>query len=416
MGELTLPGDKSLSHRAIIFASIANGKSTIRNLLLSRDTNATIEAFKSMGIEININDGDVVIYGKGIKGLRKPIGPIDCVNSGTTARLLIGLLTGQNFDSTVIGSNQLKKRPMDRVSKPLKEIGCKIESNSGRLPVTINPSRIDKFSINTNVSSAQVKSSLMLAALYSEQPVVIIENNATRDHTEKIMSYLNIDLVRMGYTVTVPPVQEIPNFSETIPSDISSAAFLIALGLLTDSSIKLNNVLVNESRMGFIKALVQMGAQINIDNLRTQFGEQVGDIKVSKSNLIGVEIGENEIPNIIDELPIFALVASQAEGESSVQGVGELRVKESDRLEAINQLFIELGMSIEISEDGFKITGPQEIKSGIVKTYGDHRIAMTAVISALIANKEIKPDDTDCIKDSYPSFFNDLQSIGVDSL
>ena len=318
MGELTLPGDKSLSHRAIIFASIASGKSTIRNLLLSGDTNATIEAFRSMGIEINTNDEDVVIYGKGSKGLRKPTGPIDCVNSGTTARLLIGLLTGQNFDSTVIGSNQLSKRPMDRVSKPLKEIGCKVESNRGALPVTIYPSRVDKFSINTNVSSAQVKSSLMLAALYSEQPIVIIENNATRDHTEKIMSYLNIDLVRMGYTVTVPPVKEITNFSETIPSDISSAAFLIALGLLTDSSIKLNNVLVNESRMGFIKALVQMGAQIHIDNLRTQLGEQVGDIKVSKSNLIGVEIGENDIPNIIDELPIFALVASQAEGESSV--------------------------------------------------------------------------------------------------
>ena len=416
MGELTLPGDKSISHRAIIFASIANGKSIIRNLLVSGDTNATIEAFRSMGIEIEINNQEVVIYGKGLKGLSKPKESIDCGNSGTTARLLIGLLTGQGFDSTVVGSQQLNKRPMDRVSNPLNEIGCNVESSSERLPVFIKPSRINKFVINTNVASAQVKSSLMLASMYSEQPVVVVENKATRDHTEKIMSYLNIDVVRMGDTVSVPPVHNIPNFSETVPADISSAAFLVALGLLTDSSINLKNVLINESRMGFVKALAQMGAEINIDNTSTQFGEQVGDLKISKSSLIGIELGEDNIPSIIDELPIFALVASQAEGETSVKGVGELRVKESDRLEAISQLFTELGMSIEIYEDGFKITGPQEIKSGIVKTYGDHRIAMTAIIAAIVANKEIKPDNIGCIEDSYPSFFNDLQSIGVDSL
>ena len=415
MGEVTLPGDKSLSHRAIIFASIANGKSIIRNLLLSGDTKATIEAFQSMGIEIEVNSREVVVYGKGLKGLTKPQGPINCHNSGTTARLLIGLLTGQDFDTTIIGSQQLNKRPMDRVCNPLKEIGCKVKSSHGSLPVSINPSTINRFTISTDVSSAQVKSSLMLASLYSDEPVVIGESQLTRDHTERIMSYLNIDLVRMGYTVTVPPVKEIPSFSATIPSDVSSASFFIALGLLTESSIKLNKVLINESRMGFIKALIKMGAQINIENIDTQFGEQIGDIEVKKSNLTAMEIEEEEIPSIIDELPIFALVASQAKGETLVKGAGELRIKESDRIEAVKDLFLSIGMKIHTQQEGFQIVGKQEIKSGSVKTYGDHRIAMTAVIAALVGGKDITPDNTDCIKDSYPSFFSDLQSIGVDS-
>ena len=415
MGEVTLPGDKSLSHRAIIFASIANGKSIIRNLLLSGDTKATIEAFQSMGIEIEVNSREVVVYGKGLKGLTKPQGPINCHNSGTTARLLIGLLTGQDFDTTIIGSQQLNKRPMDRVCNPLKEIGCKVKSSHGSLPVSINPSTINRFTISTDVSSAQVKSSLMLASLYSDEPVVIGESQLTRDHTERIMSYLNIDLVRMGYTVTVPPVKEIPSFSATIPSDVSSASFLIALGLLTESSIKLNKVLINESRMGFIKALIKMGAQINIENIDTQFGEQIGDIEVKKSNLTAMEIDEEEIPSIIDELPIFALVASQAKGATLVKGAGELRIKESDRIEAVKDLFLSIGMKIYTQQEGFQIVGKQEIKSGSVKTYGDHRIAMTAVIAALVGGKDITLDNTDCIKDSYPSFFSDLQSIGVDS-
>ena len=256
-GEITLHGDKSLSHRAIIFASIANGKSNISNLLLSGDTIATLEAFKSMGIKVEIEKNKVVIYGNGLKGLTSPKGPIDSVNSGTTARLLIGLLTGQDFESTVVGSEQLNKRPMDRVSIPLQELGCNIKLDGENLPAVIKPGKISKNTVYTDVPSAQVKSSLMLAAMYSDQPVVIIENSITRDHTERIMTYLGIDLVRMGNSVTVPPVDEIINFSETIPSDISSASFLIALGALTESSIRLNNILINESRMGFVKVLKQ---------------------------------------------------------------------------------------------------------------------------------------------------------------
>jgi len=405
-GEITLMGDKSLSHRAIIFASLANGKSIIRNLLLSGDTKVTINAFVSMGIKIEINNDTVIIDGKGLKGLKEPVKPIYCANSGTTARLLIGVLTGQNFKSTLIGSDQLSRRPMDRVSSPLNEIGCNIKSNGG----------INKFTVNTNSPSAQVKSSLILAAMYSDEPVVIIEDNATRDHTEKILAHLGVKLVRMGNTVTVPPVDEIPNFSESIPSDISSASFLIALGVLIDSSIKLCNVLLNESRMGFIKALIKMGAQINVQNVSTQFGEQVGDIEIKKSSLKGIKIEKKEIPSIIDELPIFALVASQAQGSTTVEGAGELRVKESDRLEAIYNLLLSIGIEVEISDDGFKINGPQEIQSGQITTYGDHRIAMVAVIASLISEKDIQPDNIECISDSYPSFFSDLKSIGLDSV
>ena len=415
-GEVTLTGDKSLSHRAIIFASLANGKSIIRNLLLSGDTRATINAFVSMGIKIEINNDSVIIYGKGLKGLKEPAKPIYCANSGTTARLLIGVLTGQNFTSTLTGSDQLSKRPMDRVSSPLNEIGCKVKSNGGKLPIIINPSRINKFTVNTSSPSAQVKSSLILAAMYSDEPVVIIEDDATRDHTEKVLAHLGVNLVRMGNTVTVPPVVEIPNFSESIPSDISSASFLIALGVLIDSSIKLCNVLLNETRMGFIKALMQMGARINVQNVSTQFGEQVGDLEIKKSNLKGIKIEKKEIPSIIDELPIFALVASQAEGSTIVEGAGELRVKESDRLEAIYNLLLSIGIEVETSGDGFVINGPQEIQSGQIETYGDHRIAMVAVIASLISEKDIQPDNIECINDSYPSFFSDLKSIGLDSL
>ena len=408
-GEITLHGDKSLSHRAIIFASIANGKSNISNLLLSGDTIATLEAFKSMGIKVEIEKNKVVIYGNGLKGLTSPKGPIDSVNSGTTARLLIGLLTGQDFESTVVGSEQLNKRPMDRVSIPLQELGCNIKLDGENLPAVIKPGKISKNTVYTDVPSAQVKSSLMLAAMYSDQPVVIIENSITRDHTERIMTYLGIDLVRMGNSVTVPPVDEIINFSETIPSDISSASFLIALGALTESSIRLNNILINESRMGFVKVLKQMGADISIENLRPQFGEQVGDIKVEKSILESIDIKEEDIPSIIDELPVFALVASQAEGITTVNGVGELRLKESDRLEAMRKLFSSIGMKFEMYEDSFKIIGPQKIQSGHVKTYDDHRISMTPVVAAHNSNKEIELYNVKCILDSYPSLFKYIE-------
>ncbi len=392
-GEITLHGDKSLSHRAIIFASLANGKSNISNLLLSGDTTATLQAFKIMGIKVEIENNEVVIHGNGLNGLVSPKKPLDCINSGTTARLLIGLLTGQDFESTVVGSEQLTKRPMDRVSIPLQELGCNIKLDGANLPAVIKPGKISKNTVYTNVPSAQVKSSLMLAAMYSDEPVVIIENNITRDHTERLMTYLGINLVRIGNSVTVPPVSEIKNFSESIPSDISSASFLLALGVLTESSIKLNNILINESRMGFVKVLRHMGAEISIENLRPQFGEQVGDIKVEKSHLSSIDINKEDIPSIIDELPIFALVASQAEGITTVNGVG---------------------MKLEIYEESFKIIGPQKIQSGKVNTHDDHRIAMTAVVAGLISNQEIELDNVGCIGDSYPSFFNDIESLKGD--
>ena len=413
-GEITLHGDKSLSHRAIIFASLANGKSNISNLLLSGDTTATLQAFKIMGIKVEIENNEVVIHGNGLNGLVSPKKPIDCINSGTTARLLIGLLTGQDFESTVVGSEQLTKRPMDRVSIPLQELGCNIKLDGANLPAVIKPGKISKNTVYTNVPSAQVKSSLMLAAMYSDEPVVIIENNITRDHTERLMTYLGINLVRIGNSVTVPPVSEIKNFSETIPSDISSASFLLALGVLTESSIKLNNILINESRMGFVKVLQHMGAEISIENLRPQFGEQVGDIKVEKSPLSSIDVNKEDIPSIIDELPIFALVASQAEGITTVNGAGELRLKESDRLEAMRELFSSIGMKLEIYEESIKIIGPQKIQSGKVNTHDDHRIAMTAVVAGLISNQEIELDNVGCIGDSYPSFFNDIESLKGD--
>ena len=359
-GEVSIIGDKSISHRSIIFGSIAEGISEFSNILISGDTTATIEIFSSLGVNIEVSDDNsVVIHGVGLHGLSKSKKALNAKSSGTTARLLTGLLSRQNFSSELIGSSQLTKRPMGRIINLLNEHGSHISSNDGYLPIHFENAGSSFNSINTIVPSAQVKSALIIASLYHQEPTVIIEDIPTRDHTERMLSHMGVGLVRMGSSITVAPNQTLKPSSYRVPSDISSAAFLIAIGILSSDKIVLKKVLINERRIGFLKILKRMKANIEISNITEVGNEVIGDIQVIKSDLVATQIDPEEIPDLIDEIPLLTFLASQAEGETTLRGAEELRIKESDRLDSMKDFIQTLNGEIEMYPDGFKIIGKQ---------------------------------------------------------
>ena len=412
-GEVTILGDKSISHRCIILGSLAEGESEFKNILISGDTTATIEIFRSLGVKIDlINENTIKIHGVGLKGLQEPINDLDAKSSGTTARLLIGLLSRQNFSSRLIGSKQLMKRPMGRVIDLFTDSGAKIYSDKGKLPISFKPSSYLFNNIDTRVPSAQVKSAVILSSLYNNEPTIVNEEILTRDHTERMLLAMGIELVRLGNSITIPPVSKLSSLNMKVPSDISSAAFLISLGVLKGENLLLKNVLINERRLGFIKVLKRMNANIEILNINEINNELIGDINVSESNLIGATIEPEEIPDIIDEIPILTFLASQAEGKTKITGAKELRIKESDRLENMKNFIECLNGEITMYEDGFEIKGVQDLDEGHINTEDDHRVAMTSIIANIALGKKILPDNTECIKDSYPTFFLDVESIG----
>ena len=412
-GEVTILGDKSISHRCIILGSLAEGESQFKNILISGDTTATIEIFRSLGVKIDlINENTIKIHGVGLKGLQEPINDLDAKSSGTTARLLIGLLSRQNFSSRLIGSKQLMKRPMGRVIDLFTDSGAKIYSDKGKLPISFKPSSYLFNNIDTRVPSAQVKSAVILSSLYNNEPTIVNEEILTRDHTERMLLAMGIELVRLGNSITIPPVSKLNSLNMKVPSDISSAAFLISLGVLKGENLLLKNVLINERRLGFIKVLKRMNANIEILNINEINNELIGDINVSESNLIGATIEPEEIPDIIDEIPILTFLASQAEGKTKLTGAKELRIKESDRLENMKNFIECLNGEITMYEDGFEIKGVQGLDEGHINTEDDHRVAMTSIIANIALGKKILPDNIDCIKDSYPTFFHDIESIG----
>ena len=414
VGEVNIVGDKSISHRALILSSLASGKSILSNVLISGDTKATINIFKNLGVEINeISNNQLEIHGVGLNGLNESKEPLNALNSGTTARLLIGLLSKQKFESDLIGSTQLNKRPMSRVIDPLINEGAKISGTGGSLPIKIQPSDYSFENIHSTKPSAQVKSSFLLASLYHKAPTTISEIVPTRDHTERMLSLMGVNIVRLGNTSTVAPVNEITSIDYLVPGDPSSAAFLIAIGLLKSKKVVIKNVLLNERRIGFLKVLKRMNADILLENVENFQNEPVGDVVVKKSKLQGVTIDGSDVVDMVDEIPIFTLLASQAEGITKVIGAQELRVKESDRLAAMENFINELDGEITTFEDGFEINGKQNLQSGVIETLEDHRIAMTAVVANICIDSQIKADNIDCISDSYPDFFYDLEKIGA---
>ena len=416
-GEICVQGDKSISHRAVIIGSIANGTTIVTNFLTSEDCLATMKAFKAMGILIEEFDGNKLkIHGKGPNGLAEPPDVMDMGNSGTSARLLCGLLSAQPFFSVMTGDNSLRRRPMKRVTEPLRQMGARIWGRRGGeyLPLSIQGGELKGFFHRMTVPSAQVKSALLLAGLFAKGRTTIEELLPTRDHTERMLEYCGVDLIRKGTTIAVEGGQSPSSRDIEIPGDISAAAFfIVGASMLKGSEIVIKGVGLNPTRTGIIDILRQMGASIEMDNLREMGGEPAGDIRVRSAPLKGVEIKGDIIPRCVDELPVLCIAAAIAEGETWIRDAAELRVKESDRIAGMAECLSSLGVEVETFEDGMRIQGTKRLKGSMCNSRGDHRIAMSMAIAGLAAEGETLIEDTECINTSFPMFEETLQRVVV---
>lgn len=416
-GEIHVQGDKSISHRAVIIGSIASGTTTVTNFLTSEDCLATMKAFKSMGIPIDEFDSNKLkIYGKGPNGLAESSDVMGMGNSGTSARLLCGLLSAQPFFSVMTGDNSLRRRPMKRVTEPLRQMGARIWGRKGGeyLPLCIQGGELKGLSHRMAVPSAQVKSALLLAGLFAKGTTTIEELLPTRDHTERMLEYCGVGLIRKGTTVTIEGGQSPLSKDIEIPGDISAAAFfMVGASILGGSEIVIKGVGINPTRTGIIEILREMGASIEIDNHREMGGEPAGDIRVKSAPLKGVEIRGDIIPRCVDELPVLCIAAAVAEGETWIRDAAELRVKESDRIAGMAECLSSLGVEVETFEDGMRIQGTERLKGTVCNSRGDHRIAMSMAIAGLAADGETLIEDTDCINTSFPMFEETLQRVIV---
>ena len=410
-GEITVPGDKSISHRAVMFNSLAKGTAHITGFLKGADCLSTIECFKALGVEIEMSEDMITVHGNGLHGLREPQKMLYTGNSGTTTRLLCGILSGQDFNSSLTGDKSIEKRPMKRVTEPLSLMGAKIENDY--CPLYITGSKLHGTEYKMTVASAQVKTALILAALYADGETVIYEKEKSRDHTERMLAAMGADIVCEGLKITIHPGKELRAADIDVCGDISSAAFFMVLGLIMPSSrVTVRNVGVNPTRTGIIDVLKAMGADMKFENERIVSGEPVADITVSSSRLKGVTIGGDIIPRLIDEIPIIAAAAVFAEGETVIKDAHELRVKETDRIAAIENEFSKCGADITASDDGMVIRGGKPIHGADFKTYGDHRMAMSLSVLAQLADGDSSLDDDKCVSVSYPTFFDDLYKLG----
>jgi len=413
-GRLRVPGDKSISHRAVMFGAISKGITNIKGFLTGADCISTISIFKKMGIDIEIQNTAVTVKGKGLYGLSNPGEILDCGNSGTTTRLVSGILSAQNFTSVLTGDKSIQKRPMNRITAPLTLMGADIKSNNGFAPLTITGSSLHGIEYNSPVASAQVKSAILLAGLYADSPTTVIEPAKSRDHTELMLKKFGANLNTTKTSATINPCKELFATDIDIPSDISSAAFFMAAAVLVPGSeLILENVGINPTRDGVIKVLKDMGANIEIINSNDEF-EPVADIKVSYSKLHATTIGGEIIPTLIDELPLLAAVASMAEGKTIIKDATELKVKESNRIKVMCEELSKLGVYVVETEDGMEIEGTNKLLGNVtISTHDDHRIAMTFAILGLISEGEIKLDNKACVEISYPEFFDDLRKVNI---
>ncbi|MDO8281630.1 MAG: 3-phosphoshikimate 1-carboxyvinyltransferase [Thermodesulfovibrionia bacterium] len=409
-GEASPPPDKSISHRAVIFSSLAEGRSVIENFLAAEDPMRTLEAFRQMGIEIEQSaDGrTVTIIGKGLRGLSEPVGPIDCGNSGTTMRMMSGVLSGQPFSSTLTGDRYLLKRPMQRVIGPLTKMGAVITSESGGLPpLHIKGGNLSPIKYNSPVASAQVKSAILLAGLYCNGITTVVEPERSRDHTERMLRAAGVDINVQGLEVSIKGPARLNPMDIRVPADFSSAAFFIVAGLLVPGSeVLIKDVGINQTRTGLLDILIMMGASIQLLNQRDISGEPVADIFVKHSSLSGIETGGEMLLRAIDEFPILCVVAALADGTTKITGAKELRVKESDRIAAMALELAKMGVKVEELPDGIIIKGNESLKAAKVHSHGDHRIAMSMVVAGFMAKGETTVDDTECIDTSFPGFMD----------
>lgn len=415
-GELKLPGDKSVSHRAVMFASLAKGDSVIYNLLESEDIYSTINAFRDMGCDIVKYQNRFSVKGAGFKNFKEPFRPLYMGNSGTTSRLICGILASQNFTTTLTGDESLSKRPMKRISEPLKLMGSEIEtSENGTLPVIINPSnRLKAIEYNLPVASAQIKSAVLLAGLHLEETTTVVENLPSRNHTETMLG-LKTEKRGSGNKIYVSH-KDYPEPKEYfVPSDISSSAFFIVLTLLLkNSELIIKNILLNETRTGILNVLKAMGGNIEIIDQKISSGEMYGDILIKSSKLKNIEIPEEIIPNIIDEIPILTIAGIFAEGDFIIRDAKELRAKESDRITSVCENLKLLGLSVEEFEDGYKVSGNISSSKITFQSYHDHRIAMAFSILSLVLEQGGSIENFECVSISNPSFLEQVQIITTD--
>jgi 3-phosphoshikimate 1-carboxyvinyltransferase len=422
-GSIRVPGDKSISHRSIMFAAIADGTTKISGFLEGADAISTMNAFRAMGVQIEgPQDGKVVVHGVGRHGLKAPTatkGVLDCGNSGTSMRLLSGLLAGQGFEVTLTGDESLSGRPMKRVTEPLARMGAQIDSQDGKPPLTIRArSQLNAITFTTPVASAQVKSALLLAGLYAQGVTTITETAPTRDHTERMLEAFGVQVVRSGLTASVTGGVQLRAATIEVPADISSAAFfLVGASIAKGSDIVLEHVGMNPTRTGVIDILRLMGADISVLNPRTVGGEPVADLRVRSAQLRGIDVPEALVPLAIDEFPVLFIAAACAVGQTRVSGAEELRVKESDRIAVMADGMRALGFEAQATPDGMIIEGRGDQSSvfsgGTVHAHGDHRIAMAFTMAALRASHTVTIQDTINVATSFPSFVELSQASGI---
>jgi len=420
-GEVSSPPDKSISHRAVIISSIAEGRSHIRNLLNAEDPLRTIEAFRNMGIRIEAkrqSRGDkqqmaeLVVYGGGLNGLREPSGIIDCGNSGTTMRLLSGVLAGQPFPATLTGDASLRRRPMQRIITPLRQMGAMIESEGGHPPLNIKGGRLRPIRYESPIASAQVKSAILLAGLYCDGYTSVIEPARSRDHTERMLMSAGAEVSIKDLEVGVRGPSRLAPLDITIPGDFSSSAFfIVAASIVAGSDILIRESGINPTRTGLVDVIKAMGGEIRFMNIRDVSGEPVADIHVRHSRLKGIEIGGDMIVKAIDEFPIICVAASVAEGVTRIRDAGELRVKESDRISTMATELRKMGVVVEEQDDGIVIEGQERLNAAVLHSHGDHRVAMAMAVAGLVADGVTIIEDTECINTSFPGFMDALMSL-----
>ena len=419
-GEVNIPGDKSISHRCIMFGSIASGTTEISNFLQGADCLATINCFRKMGIEIENQAEKIIVHGKGLHGLTAPTEILDVGNSGTTTRLISGILVGQPFESKLSGDNSLNSRPMKRIIEPLTKMGGHISSilRNGCAPLYIAPGNLYGIHYDSPVASAQVKSSILLAGLYADGETSVTEPSLSRNHTELMLKEFGAD-IRSQYdlntskaTAFIRPCSELYGQKIMVPGDISSAAYFIAAGLLVpDSEILIKNTGINATRAGILKVCENMGANITLLNERTEGGEAIADILVRTSNLHGTTISGDIIPTLIDEIPIIAIMAAAAEGTTIIKDAAELKVKETNRIETVVDNLKAMGCDIIATDDGMIIHGGKTLHGTTIHTLLDHRIAMAFSIAALIAEDTTRILDSKCVDVSYPTFYDSFENL-----
>jgi 3-phosphoshikimate 1-carboxyvinyltransferase len=425
-GRLTMPGDKSISHRAAMIAALAKGTSRISNFANSADCAATLSCLKKLGVAIEADGNDLLVHGVGLGGLREPGEPLDCANSGTTMRLLAGILAGQNFKSTLTGDASLRSRPMQRIIEPLQMMGANVSSDAGRAPLTIegrNP--LQAISYELLVASAQVKSCILLAGLNANGSTVVSEAFMTRDHTERMLKWFGVSAsARIGAHEAVPEaeVEGPAHFGArdvSVPGDISSAAyFLAAASLLPNSSLELSGVGVNPTRTAYLDELRGFGFDVEISDARNECNEPIGTIRATGSrakrrsdSTTPIGLRSSLVPQLIDEMPLLAVVGSQIEGGIEIRDAAELRVKESDRIATTAANLRAMGAEVEEFNDGLRVAGPTPLRGALIDPRGDHRIAMAFSVAALIARGETEIKDAECVAVSFPEFFELLESV-----